>query len=72
MKKDFPKMGMVTETPMGMGKVVSLDIFRRTYSVDLKEQGIVEFSLEEEKSNDEKPIKEEKKTKVDKKSKEEK
>ena len=49
MKKDLPKIGLVTDTPLGMGKVVSVDIFRRTYSVDLKEQGIVEFSKDDNK-----------------------
>jgi len=49
MKKDFPKIGLVTDTPMGMGKVVSIDVFRRCYSVDLKEKGIVEFFLDENK-----------------------
>jgi len=48
MKKDLPKIGLVTETPLGMGKVVSVDIFKKTYSVDLKEKGIVEFSKEDE------------------------
>jgi len=49
MKKDLPKIGLVTDTPLGMGKVVSVDIFKKTYSVDLKEQGIVEFSKDQEK-----------------------
>ena len=49
MKKDLPKIGLVADTPLGMGKVVSVDIFKKTYSVDLKEKGIVEFSKEEEK-----------------------
>jgi len=49
MKKDLPKVGLVTDTPLGMGKVVSVDIFKKTYSVDLKDQGIVEFSMKEEK-----------------------
>ena len=44
LKKDLPKIGLVTDTPMGMGKVVSVDIFKKTYSVDLKEKGIVNFS----------------------------
>jgi cell fate regulator YaaT (PSP1 superfamily) len=48
MKKDLPKVGLVTETPLGMGKVVSVDIFKKTYSVDLKEKGIVEFSKDDE------------------------
>ena len=30
------------------GKVVALDVFKKTYSVDLKDKGIVEFSKEEE------------------------
>ncbi len=47
LKKDLPKIGMVADTPMGMGKVVSVDVFKKTYSVDFKEKGIVEFSKEE-------------------------
>ncbi len=47
MKKDLPAVGLVTDTPMGMGKVVSVDIFNKTYSVDLKEKGIVVFSKED-------------------------
>ena len=38
---------MVADTPLGMGKVVSVDVFKKTYSVDLKEKGIVEFSKDE-------------------------
>ena len=49
LKKDLPKIGLVADTKLGMGKVVSLDIFKRTYSVDLKEKGIVSFSVDEEK-----------------------
>ena len=49
LKKDLPKVGMVAETTMGMGKVVSVDVFKKTYSVDLKEKGIVEFSKEDKK-----------------------
>ena len=49
MKKDLPKIGLVADTPLGMGKVVSVDIFKKTYSVDLKEQGIVTISKDEEK-----------------------
>ena len=48
LKKDLPKIGLVADTPLGMGKVVALDVFKKTYSVDLKEKGIVEFSKEEE------------------------
>ena len=47
LKKDLPKIGLVADTPLGMGKVVALDVFKKTYSVDLKENGIVEFSKDE-------------------------
>ena len=47
LKKDLPKIGMVAETPMGMGKVVSVDVFKRNYSVDLKDKGIIEFSKDD-------------------------
>ena len=47
LKKDLPKIGLVADTPLGMGKVVALDVFKKTYSVDLKEKGIVEFSKDE-------------------------
>lgn len=50
MKKGLPKVGLVTDTPMGMGKVVSLDIFKKTYAVDLQENGVVSFSMDEEKN----------------------
>ncbi len=43
LKKNLPKMGLVTETPMGMGKVVSLNIFDNSYSVEIKDQGIFKF-----------------------------
>lgn len=49
LKKDLPKIGLVADTPLGMGKVVSVDIFKKTYSVDLKEQGIVTFDKEKDK-----------------------
>lgn len=45
LKKDLPKVGLVTETPQGMGKVVNVDIFKRTYAVDLKEKGVMTFSV---------------------------
>ena len=50
LKKDLPKIGMIADTPMGMGKVVSVDVFKKTYSVDLKEKGIVEFSKDDMKN----------------------
>lgn len=47
LKKELPKVGMVSDTPFGMGKVVEIDILRGTYKVDLKEKGIIEFNKEE-------------------------
>ena len=43
LKKTLPKLGLVMETPEGMGKVVDIDIFGNTYSVDLGDKGIVKF-----------------------------
>ena len=48
MKKDLPKIGYIMVTAQGIGKVVSVDVFKRTYSVDLKEKGITVFSKEKE------------------------
>lgn len=48
LKKDLPKINMIADTTLGMGKVVSVDVFKRTYKVDLKEQGIVEFQKDNE------------------------
>lgn len=47
LKSSLPKVGMVTNTPFGMGKVCSIDILKGTYKVDLKEKGIIEFSKED-------------------------
>ena len=50
LKKDLPKLGSVIETPMGSGKVSSVNVLKNTYSVDLKEKGIVEFNGENNES----------------------
>ena len=47
LKKDMPKVGMVADTPQGMGKVVSIDVFKKTYSIKKKKKGIVTFSKDE-------------------------
>ena len=47
LKKDLPKVGMVTDTPFGMGKVTEIDILRGTYKVDLKDKGFIEFNKDE-------------------------
>ncbi len=43
LKKSLPKLGLVMDTPEGMGKVVDIDVFGNTYSVDLGDKGIVKF-----------------------------
>ena len=43
LKKDLPKIGLIADTEMGMGKVVDVNILKGTYKVDLDEKGIVEF-----------------------------
>lgn len=48
LKKDLPKIGAIIETDQGTGKVVSVDVFKKSYSVDLKEKGIVEFQKDKE------------------------
>jgi cell fate regulator YaaT (PSP1 superfamily) len=44
LKKDMPTVGMNYDTPKGMGRVVSIDIFKRTYKVDLGVNGVLEFN----------------------------
>jgi cell fate regulator YaaT (PSP1 superfamily) len=43
LKKTLPKVGLMMDTPDGMGKVVDIDVFGNTYSVDLGDKGIVKF-----------------------------
>ena len=43
LKKSLPKIGLVMDTPERMGKVVDIDVFNNTYSVDLGDRGIVKF-----------------------------
>jgi len=44
LKKDLPKIGLIADTPMGMGKVVDVNVLKGTYKVDLEDKGIVEFN----------------------------
>ena len=48
LRKNFPKIGSIFDTPKGRGKVVSIDIFNNKVSVDLNEKGILEFDLKED------------------------
>ena len=50
LKKDLPKLGSFIETPLGSGKVSSVNVLKNTYSVDLKEKGIVEFNGDKNES----------------------
>ncbi len=43
LKKSLPKVGLIMDTPEGMGKVVSIDVLNNTYSVDLGEKGIIKL-----------------------------
>lgn len=48
LKRDMPKIGAIMDTDYGLGKVVSVDVFRKTYSLDLKDRGIIVFSKEKD------------------------
>lgn len=43
LKQGFPKMGSMVKTESGMGKVTSIDVFKGSFQVDIKEKGIVEI-----------------------------
>lgn len=45
--KKLPKVGKKVETEFGEGKVISVDILKQKYRVDVKEHGIVEVDLNE-------------------------
>ena len=44
MRKDLPEVGNIVKTPSGKGKVVSIDILKKTYRVELSENNIIEMS----------------------------
>ena len=54
LKKNLPKVGHNVETPQGTGKVVSIDVFNNTYSVDLKEKGIIKIAGDNNKDGNDK------------------
>ena len=47
--KNLPKIGKKVTTKEGEGKVISTDILKQTYRVDVKDYGIVEVDLNESK-----------------------
>lgn len=44
LKKNLPEVGNIVNTPQGRGKVISVDIFKHKYKVDIESVGIVEIS----------------------------
>ena len=49
--KGMPQMNKKINTPQGEGKVVSVDILKGTYKVNIPDVGIVEFTKESNESN---------------------
>ena len=47
LKKGYPKVGSVIDTPNGSGKVTSIDIFKGIIHVDLKEKGNLDIKKED-------------------------
>lgn len=43
LKKDLPAIGNLVETAEGLGKVVEVNVFKRTYKVEIKNKGTMEF-----------------------------
>ena len=43
LKKDLPAIGVLIETKEGLGKVVEVNVFKKTYKVEIKNKGILEF-----------------------------
>ena len=44
LRKELPEVGNIVKTPSGKGKVVSIDILKKTYKVELSENNIIEMS----------------------------
>ena len=44
LRKDLPEVGNIVKTPSGKGKVVSIDILKKTYKVEVSDNNIVEMS----------------------------
>lgn len=48
LSKDIPKVGKMVETKSGVGKVISVDILKQKYKVNIENKGIVEVDLNED------------------------
>ena len=49
--KDLPQVNKKIKTEQGEGKVISVDVLKRTYKVNIPDVGIVEFTKELDESN---------------------
>lgn len=49
--KGMPQMNKKIKTSKGEGKVISMDVLKGTYKVNISEVGIIEFSKEDNESN---------------------
>ena len=47
LKKDLPNIGNLVETSEGLGKVVEVNVFNKTYKVEIKNKGVVELKVHE-------------------------
>ena len=45
LKQDFPRLGSIVKTSSGEGKVVSINIFDKTYNVEIDKNNIVEETI---------------------------
>lgn len=43
-RKTLPQVGQTIETEHGTGKVISLDVLKRTYKIETKDKGIIEIN----------------------------
>lgn len=48
-KKAFPEIGQIVKTEKGKGKVISIDVFQKTYRVYIEDFGVLEVSLKGKK-----------------------
>jgi cell fate regulator YaaT (PSP1 superfamily) len=47
-KKGLPTVGSVVKTDQGKGKVISVDVFKRSYKVEVPDYGIVTVETQED------------------------
>ena len=47
LKKNLPNIGNLVETSEGLGKVIEVNVFNKTYKVEIKNKGVVELKVNE-------------------------